>query len=96
VDEFDEPFHVPISDTFDLHPFAPRDVRAAVEGYLEEVHRLRLTGVRIIHGRGIGFQRQVVREVLAATPFVLWFGDAPPEAGGWGATIARLSSSTGG
>jgi dsDNA-specific endonuclease/ATPase MutS2 len=46
--------------------------------------------LRIIHGRGIGAQREMVRKVLAATPFVTWFGDAPPEAGGWGATVVKL------
>jgi dsDNA-specific endonuclease/ATPase MutS2 len=31
-----------------------------------------------------------VRKILAATPFVLQFGDAPAEAGGWGATVVTL------
>ena len=85
-----EPFSVPITDIFDLHPFAPRDVKAAVEAYLEEAHSLGLTALRIIHGRGIGVQRETVRKVLARTPFVLSYSDAPIEAGGWGATIVTL------
>jgi dsDNA-specific endonuclease/ATPase MutS2 len=48
--------------------------------------------VRIIHGKGIGVQREAVREVLACTPFVEHFSDAPPEAGGWGATIATIAA----
>jgi dsDNA-specific endonuclease/ATPase MutS2 len=87
----DEPIHIPITDTFDLHTFAPRDVKAAVEAYLEEAHALRFRYIRIIHGRGIGFQRDLVRKILASTPFVESFSDAPAEAGGWGATIATLS-----
>ena len=86
-----EPVPVPITDIFDLHPFAPRDVKAAVEAYLEEAHALGLTALRIIHGRGIGVQRETVRKVLARTPFVLSYSDAPPEAGGWGATIVTLA-----
>jgi dsDNA-specific endonuclease/ATPase MutS2 len=87
----DEPIHIPITDTFDLHTFAPRDVKAAVEAYLEEAHARRFRYIRIIHGRGIGFQRDLVRKILASTPFVESFSDAPAEAGGWGATIATLS-----
>jgi dsDNA-specific endonuclease/ATPase MutS2 len=61
-----------------------------VEAYLEEARRRGFHAVRIIHGRGIGFQRETVRKVLSRTPFVLGFYDAPAEVGGWGATIADL------
>ena len=85
-----EPIHIPITGTLDLHVFAPGDVKEAVEAYLEEAHKLGLTALRIIHGRGIGVQREIVRAVLAGTEFVEAFGDAPAEAGGWGATIVTL------
>ncbi|HEX3681595.1 MAG TPA: Smr/MutS family protein [Bryobacteraceae bacterium] len=87
----DEPIEIPITDVFDLHTIAARDVRAATEGYLEEAHRLGLTALRIIHGRGIGVQRETVRSILSKTPYVLQFSDAPMEAGGWGATIVTLA-----
>ncbi len=86
----DEPLRIPITDVFDLHAVPPRDVEAVVEAYLEEAHRLGLKHLRVIHGRGIGVQRAMVRAVLARTPFVLAFSDAPPEAGGWGATLVTL------
>lgn len=89
-----EPFEVPITDVFDLHPFAPRDVKAAVEAYLDEARTAGFRYVRIIHGRGIGVQRETVRKVLARTEFVEEFRDAPMEAGGWGATIVTLKSPT--
>ncbi len=87
----DDPIQIPISDVFDLHTFAPRDAQSAVEGYLEEAHRLGRTALRIVHGRGIGVQRDMVRSVLSRTPFVLRFSDAPLEAGGWGATLVTLA-----
>jgi len=87
----DEPLRIPITDVFDLHTVPPRDVRAVVEEYLLEAHRLGYRALRIIHGRGIGVQREIVRSVLAATPFVVEFRDAPAEAGGWGATIVTLA-----
>src|SRR5579863_1678283 len=90
LEGFDEPVAIPITDVFDLHSIPPRDVAGAVEAYLEEAHRLGLRAVRIIHGRGIGVQRETVRTILSRTPFVIAYTDAPPEAGGWGATIATL------
>ena len=85
-----EPVRIPVTDVFDLHSVPPRDVLAVVEAYLEEAHRLGFRAIRIIHGRGIGVQREIVRATLARTGFVLSYGDAPAEAGGWGATIATL------
>ena len=85
-----EPVRIPIADVFDLHSVPPRDVKGVVEEYLAEAHRLGFKALRIIHGRGIGVQREMVRSVLARTEFVLGFRDAPAEAGGWGATIVTL------
>ena len=89
-DAQDAPVAIPITDVFDLHSVPPRDVQGVVEAYLEEAHQMGLRAVRIIHGRGIGVQRERVRAVLARTRFVIRYGDAPPEAGGWGATLATL------
>ena len=88
--EDEEPIRIPITDVFDLHTVHPKEVVAVVEAYLEEANRLGLKSVRIIHGRGIGVQRQAVRAVLARTTFVIAFSDAPPEAAGWGATVVKL------
>ena len=70
----EEPVRVPITDVFDLHTVRPKEAGAVVEAYLEEAHRLGLKAVRIIHGRGIGVQREMVRAVLARSHFVrvLW------------------------
>lgn len=89
--ERDEPIRVPITDVFDLHSVRPNEVEEVVEAYLEEANRMGLKALRIIHGRGIGVQREIVRAVLARTPYVIAFCDAPSEAGGWGATLVTLS-----
>ncbi len=86
----DEPVRIPVTEVFDLHSIRPRDVKAAVEAYLEEAQRLGLKALRIIHGRGIGVQREMVRSILARTCFVVHYEDAPAEAGGWGATLVWL------
>ena len=86
----DEAIRIPITDVLDLHSVPARDGEAVVEEYLVEARRLGFSALRIIHGRGIGVQREMVRRVLAHTPFVMSFGDAPAEAGGWGATVVTL------
>lgn len=83
----EHPIAIPITDVFDLHSVPPRDVKAIVEEYLLEAHRLGFRALRIVHGRGIGVQREMVRAILDRTPFVESYGDAPAEAGGWGATV---------
>ncbi|MDR9900968.1 Smr/MutS family protein [Aetokthonos hydrillicola Thurmond2011] len=82
---------IEITDVFDLHSFLPRDIPAAVEAYLDEAYARGFQYVRIIHGKGIGYQREKVRKILEKTAFVVSFGDAPIEAGGWGATVVTLS-----
>jgi dsDNA-specific endonuclease/ATPase MutS2 len=89
---FPEPVQHEIKDIFDLHTIAPRDVKRVVEEYLIEARRAGFRSVRIIHGKGKGVQREMVRTILARTPFVKDWTDAPPEAGGLGATIAQLSA----
>jgi dsDNA-specific endonuclease/ATPase MutS2 len=88
--EQEEPVRLPIEDSLDLHAFAPRDISAVVSDYLGECARHGIAEVRLIHGRGTGAQRAIVRSVLARHPLVEGFADAPPERGGWGATIVRL------
>jgi len=92
--EDSEPIRIPVTDILDLHSVPPRDAKAVVEEYLAEAHSLGFTALRIIHGRGIGFQREMVRSVLSRTAFVLEYRDAPAEAGGWGATIISLRPPT--
>ena len=87
---FDEPVVVPIEDSIDLHPFAPKDIPSIVEEYLEQCIRHDIYEIRLIHGRGRGVQRRIVRSLLEKHPLVLSFKDAPSEAGGWGATVVLL------
>lgn len=84
---FPEPVSIPITDVFDLHTIQPREVKLVVEEYLKEARDAGYRSVRIIHGKGRGVQRETVRKILARTDFVSEWTDAPPEAGGLGATI---------
>jgi dsDNA-specific endonuclease/ATPase MutS2 len=88
---FPEPIRLEIRDVFDLHTIAPRDVKRVVVEYLAEARAAGFRSVRIIHGKGLGVQREMVRSILAQTEFVRDWTDAPPEAGSWGATVVRFS-----
>jgi DNA-nicking Smr family endonuclease len=86
----DVPVEIPLSDVLDLHAFAPRDVAALVEHYVEECRGRGWRTVRIVHGKGIGVQRQTVQRVLDRSPHVLRYETAGEGAGGWGATVVEL------
>lgn len=89
---FPETVELEISDSLDLHAFHPKDVKAVTEAYLEEARKKGIRLVRLIHGKGIGVQREIVRGVLAETDFVKSFKSGDEMSGGWGATIAELET----
>jgi dsDNA-specific endonuclease/ATPase MutS2 len=91
---FPEPVVIEITDVFDLHTIPARDVKRVVEEYLRVAHARGFEVVRIIHGKGIGVQREIVQSILSRTDFVMNWTTAPPDAGGLGATIVRLSAAT--
>jgi DNA-nicking Smr family endonuclease len=87
----EEPVVVPLSGELDLHSFAPRDIPSVVEEYLRACRQKGVLSLRLVHGRGRGVQRAVVRRLLGRLDAVLAFDDAPPTAGGWGATLVKLA-----
>ncbi len=88
--EIEELIELPITDVLDLHSFRPPEVADVVREYLDAAYEKGLRELRIIHGKGIGVQRQTVRTLLGRDPRVESFGDLPAEAGGWGATWVRM------
>ena len=89
-DPFGEPVDLEITDTLDLHAFSSKDVKAVTVAYLEEARKKKFRIVRLIHGKGIGVQREIVRKVLSETGFVKGFKSGDEFSGGWGATVAEL------
>jgi DNA-nicking Smr family endonuclease len=85
-----EPVHIPIEDTLDLHTFRPSEVRSLLDEYFSECIRVGLFSIRVIHGKGRGVLKKTVHRILAKNPKVESFLEAPPEAGGWGATLVEL------
>ena|SRR6185436_6240911 len=85
-DLFDQIVELPITDVLDLHSFRPPEVPDVVRDYLDAAYDKGLRELRIIHGKGIGVQRQTVRTLLDRDPRVEAYGDAES----WGATWVRL------
>ena len=90
-----DPVHLPIADSLDLHSFAPRDIPSVVDSYLEAAREAGFHEVRLIHGRGKGVQKEIVRRILSQHPWVAEYREAPPERGGWGATLVWFKSASG-
>jgi len=87
-DDGSEPVPVPIEDSIDLHTFRPDEVASVVEEYLEAALQKGFDQVRIIHGRGIGVQREIVHSLLRRHRAVRSFTDAPDR----GATTVFLQN----
>ena len=86
----DDPIEIPITDTLDLHPFQPGEIKDVAREYLIEAHARGFRQVRLIHGRGVGVQRERIRALLQTLEFVDGFTDADVSGGGWGATVVAL------
>ncbi len=90
---FGDPIRIPIEDSIDLHTFSPGEIPSLLEEYLTECKKSGIYEVRIIHGKGMGYQRQRVHSFLATSPLVESFHIATPALGGWGATVVVLRRS---
>ena len=91
-EEDDRPHEYPIDGTLDLHQFSPKETREIVSAYLDECLARGITRVRIVHGKGIGVQREIVRSLLAKDPRVKSFRQEGGSGGGWGATVVDLKA----
>ena len=89
---FVDPVVIPIEDHLDLHPFKPKEIFSVVAEYLDQCKAAGFSEVRLIHGKGKGVQRNIIRALLEKHINVESFHDAPLEAGSWGATVVILKT----
>ncbi|MFN8480663.1 MAG: MutS2/Smr-associated SH3 domain-containing protein [Kouleothrix sp.] len=78
-----------VSLNFDMRGWRAGDVAERLERYLNDAYLAGLPYVRLIHGKGTGALRQIVRDVLKSHPLVASFGGGAD--GGEGVTVARLN-----
>jgi DNA-nicking Smr family endonuclease len=84
------PLELPIDGVLDLHTFRPSEAKPLIADYLEACRERGILSVRIIHGKGTGALRELVRAQLAKNPLVLSFSSGNETSGSWGATIVQL------
>lgn len=89
-DDMPDSVDYPIDGTLDLHQFQPSEIREVVQEYLRVCLGKGILAVRIIHGQGIGVQREIVRSILSKHPNVRAFRHEEDPGGGWGATVIDL------
>jgi DNA-nicking Smr family endonuclease len=88
---FESPVELDITGALDLHTFRPSELAPLLMDYIDACRGRGILSLRIIHGKGKGVQRERVHHLLQKCPFVSSFRIAPPEAGGWGATLVELT-----
>ncbi len=76
----------------DLRGMMSEDALDKLETYLDKAYLAGMPFVRIIHGKGTGKLRQVVREALKGHPYVKSFEEGGEKEGGEGVTVAKISN----
>lgn len=81
-----------VSMQLDMRGWRVEDALAELDSYLNDAALSGLALVRIVHGKGTGALRQAVREQLAHHPLVKSYASAPPQEGGDGVTVVKLTA----
>jgi DNA-nicking Smr family endonuclease len=76
-----------VEDELDLHGLNRAQAERALAEFLEESNR---RCVRIVHGKGLGVLREMLRAVLPERAEVIGFVEAPAGQGGSGAVLVLL------
>ena len=79
-----------VSLDFDMRGWRAADVADRLDRYLNDAYLAGMPLVRLIHGKGTGALRQVVRDTLKGHKLVSSYADASPADGGAGVTVVRI------
>ena len=82
---------LPLDGVLDLHSFHPSDAAELVTEYLGACRAANVLAIRIVHGKGTGVLKRIVRATLSRMPYVLSVSDGGLQGGGWGATLVELA-----
>ncbi len=81
-----------IATQLDMRGWRVEAALEELETYLNDAAMSGMSSIRIVHGKGTGALRAAVRERLAHHPLVKSYTSAPPQEGGDGVTVVKLSA----
>ena len=93
-DKYPDEVEFPIDGNLDLHTFSPGDVKRLIPDYIDACLEKRIYHLRIIHGKGKGILRDIVRSILKKHPAVASFWHESGSGGSWGSTVVNLKETT--
>ena len=76
--------------TLDIRGVRAEEAILILEEYIDEAVLLSIHQVKILHGKGNGILRNIVRQQLAKRREVVSFRDEELELGGYGITVVEL------
>jgi DNA mismatch repair protein MutS2 len=76
--------------TIDVRGKRADETELLIQRYIDEAIMLHVSEVSILHGKGNGVLRSIIRNYLGGIPEVKQFSDASPENGGSGITLVTL------
>jgi DNA mismatch repair protein MutS2 len=80
-----------VGTELDIRGFRVEEALEELDSYLDNAAMYGMSSVRVIHGKGTGALRAAIRDQLVHHPLVKTFTLAPPQEGGDGVTVIKLS-----
>ena len=79
-----------VSGTLDLHAFQPSEIKPLIDEFILVCLEKGIYEGKIIHGKGIGTQRNIVQNKLKSNPLVRKYWNGDEQSGSWGVTKFSL------
>ena len=87
-----QPYKDDVQMEISLRGLTVEEARERLDKYFDEIALAHLPSVRIVHGKGTGALRRMVREYLAKNKMVESFQLGEWNEGSWGVTVVKLKS----
>ena len=83
---------IKFSPDIDVRGKRAEEALQAITDLIDEAIMVQSHDLRVLHGKGNGILRELIRQQLSATDVVEWYRDEHVERGGAGITLIKLIS----